>query len=118
MYLSNVWETSDTPLTSAPYGSKWRWIGNTNKPTELLLADHNVGSKLVLCPDDISAQEMRSGGATELLLGGIDYGKTKLLGRCCSNQMMTCLHMSNHPFLQNFSFVMMDHRDYTQVSAT
>ena len=54
--------------------------------------------------------------ANALLLKGIYYGKTKLLGRWCSNQMMTFLNTSALLLHQIFASIMVYHGDYAQVS--
>ena len=74
-----------------------------------------MGTKLVLCPKDITTGAMRAGGAITLLPGKIDYDKANLLGRWISNQMMTYLHTPKSLILQKFPSVMVDHWDYSQV---
>ena len=107
--LRDVGATPDTPLSITPHGSKLWWIWSAEITATLYLAAHSVSLKLVLRPNNISTRAMRTNGAMALILGVIYYEKIKLLGWCCSYQMMMYLHMSNHLLLHKCASVMVNH---------
>ena len=66
----------------------------------LLFDTRTDGHNLGIFSEDISACAMNSRGVKTLLLGGIDYGKTKLLSHWRLEKMMNYIHNFDHLFLK------------------
>lgn len=64
-------------------------------------------------PHKISAQSLRSGGATALLCGDIDSTITSLLGRWRSDAMLRYLRVQAASSTHQFAQIMLDHGAYT-----
>ena len=116
--LREAGSTPDTPLTAIPHGSKCQWIHSDDITVALRFTARSSGPKLGLFPKYISARSMCTSGAVAFLLVGIDYKKIKLLGRWRSDRMMTYLHTSTRPILQQFVSVMVTCGGYAQVPAS
>ena len=84
------------PPTTRSVMSKWKIYGTTS-PAQLLYIPSTPpaptwGYSLGVQPEKISAWSLRSSGAMALLLGNIDAGTIRIIGRWRSDKMMHYLH--------------------------
>ena len=62
---------------------------------------------------DISAYSLCFSGAMALLCSGVNSDIIEFIGCCCSNKMLSHLHVHAEPVMKNFSWLMITYGNYS-----
>ena len=74
-----------------------------------------MGPQVVFTPEDVSAQSMRAGGSTALLVARVDIDMIRLMGRWRSNIMLRYLDTTAQTFTEGLTSRMVQHRNYALI---
>ena len=113
-HLRAFTSSADTPL--------YRYYDSTGHPhnistrditAELCQATATVFHITNIPPECIEAYSLRSGGATALLVSGVDQTAIRTLGRWKSNSIFLYLHTQPSHLTSSYSHAMLEHGEYT-----
>jgi len=93
-----------TPLCSYKHRNRVRHVVSTNVRDALRQAITVLGTHtLDIRPTDVEARSLRAGGATAMLVAGIDSNIIQLVGRWKSDAMLRYLHVSANPAMRQYA---------------
>ena len=94
----------ETPLCAYRQGPKVRRVVSKDIQSALRTGIAMVGpDTLDIKPHEVEARSLRAGGATAMLVAGIDTNTIQLIGRWKSDAMLRYLHVSANPALRGFA---------------
>lgn len=105
----------ETPIANHynPVTKKWYPTTSTHMTTALRHAAAACEAKTGISPSLISSRSLRPGGATALLMAGVDSDHICLVGRWRSDAMFRYLRIQAATTRQSYAQRMLDHGDYT-----
>ena len=103
-YLRRIQAPLDTPLCAYFDKGQMRYVNSKSVTSALRAGILLVGPETVdIKPSEVEARSLRAGGATALLVAGIDTDHIQLLGRWQSDAMLRYLHIQADPVVRRYA---------------
>ena len=103
-YLKSIQAPPETPLCAYFERNRMRFVNAKAVTAALRAGIILVGQDTVdIKPSEVEARSLRAGGATALLVAGVDTDHIQLLGRWKSDAMLRYLHIQADPVVRRYA---------------